>query len=151
MVRELYHKGYFTFKKQLVNDITWKAHPRPTSCLCQKFASSLTTWRRLLFPPPGFLFHPRVSLNAPKKKGRTTRAVFLHKFSTPYVEKWYGKRDTYFFKSTDYKSSAEKVRDTRSVLFLNRNRALTPSSHFNVSGFWKIRTLSKLISTFLER
>jgi hypothetical protein len=64
--------------------------------------------RSLLFPPPGFLFHPRVSLNAPNKKGRTTRAVFLHEFSTPYVEKWYGKRDTYSFKSTDYKSRCGK-------------------------------------------
>jgi hypothetical protein len=44
--------------------------------------------------PPVFFSTPRVSLNAPKKKGRTTRAVFLHKFSTPYVEKWYVEKRT---------------------------------------------------------
>jgi hypothetical protein len=55
--------------------------------------------------PPVFFSTPRVSLNAPKKKGRITRAVFLHRFSTPYVQifrsnfsfKKDGSQDPYFF------------------------------------------------------
>jgi hypothetical protein len=54
----------------------------------------LKLWEVCSSHPPVFFSTPRVSLNAPKKKGRTTRAVFLHKFSTPYVEKWYVEKRT---------------------------------------------------------
>jgi hypothetical protein len=76
------------------------------------------------------------------KKYGLREPYFYMNFPPPTLKIGTGNAIRTFLKILTTRSVAEKVRDARSVLFLNRNRALTPLLISTFLGFEQIRTLS---------
>jgi hypothetical protein len=86
---------------------------------------------RFSFPPPEFPLMPLI------KKDGLRGPYFYMNFPPPTLKNGTGNEIRTLLKVRTTKAVAEKVRDARSVLFLNRNRALAPLLISTFLGFEK--------------